>query len=305
MGKLIFFVFVFAVNCGFNTASPGLHNPLIFFSNIDPSANITLQKELSKFQIETNDIKWGVNKNSKLQFLILKKNDKDVLGSYENVKELFIFIVRNSIHVQLERGKTDSFYNKQLFFSEKPLITTCGQISGYFLRLLIKKLNFKREEIRRIFLFDRRCFDIKTWEGKYLRGGHLILEIYFKKPKKWIMFDLDMGVIGTINGKPCSFIELTLSQDINLVPLGHGKYNKGLSSQNRVNNYYKQAINLFGFQRNKKFHFLFKFDFKNDLDEKIAVFKKNLKKYYKLHTVVYKDINLFYSKFYDREKIIN
>lgn len=166
-------------------------------------------------------------------------------------------------------------------------------------------MNFSRDRIRNVVMFNKACFLERipqtAIQKKYLAGGHSVLEIYFPEFESWVMFDLDKGVISTINKKPVSLFDLNRANlnHINLIPCGNDELGKGMKSQSATNKYYQEARNLYGFfnKADGQYHFLFTYPFENR-KKMIERFKENFITAYGKNVVIYEDPNTFYSTFY-------
>lgn len=146
--------------------------PLIFFSNCDnPAMDKGLKYGLfHELGIKPETIKFGENRISNYKVLLIK-GDKKEANHFSAVKQLFDFIATNSIHGRLDKGKYFGELNRQLFYSQEPLILTCGIIGSYFKRMLIEEMNFESKHIRKIGIFNKSCFATKAARKHYLKGG--------------------------------------------------------------------------------------------------------------------------------------
>ena len=301
--KFTIFILLFIVLLNLAHYADDHYRPLIYFStNNKPNSDSKLKNKISA-ELKTNiidELVFGENKLDKFKFIILKGNPSIEVPPFSEVLKLFRFVARNSIHKN-SKQKSHQFYNQKLFYESKPIEITCGKISNYFRELLVRELKFSRKNIRTIHLFDLG-FKHKGAMKKtgYIRGQHSVLEIYFRDLGSWVLFDLDKGVIGTLNGRPVSVFKLTEANadEINLTPVGPDKYGKGIKSKITVNSYYKEARNCLGFMKKKNSCKIFYGLFMYPNPDLKRIFKEIFKNTYGQEPVLYSSPAKFYSDFY-------
>ena len=126
-------------------------------------------------------------------------------------------------------------------------------------------------------------------------GGHAILELFFPELNKWVIFDLDMGIIPSADSIPLSMIEISRLDSVkfDFNPVGLDKYGKGLKSKEGKNSCYRNAKDIFGILYNERWHFLFL------KPQQLAKrFKQNFELVYNVEAIIYTDPVLFCQKFY-------
>ena len=266
--------------------------PLIYFSSFDcPDNDIELRKKMA---VDSSiHLKFGGNYIDNKKILIIK-GEKDNCNSYTAIKQLFLFVVKNSKHgaskwEPLEKNICN------LFYTSEPLILTCGKISNFFKKLIITYMNFSPEHARRITLHTDESLQETAVGKNYLAGGHAILELFFPELNKWVIFDLDMGIIPIAAAVPLSMIEISRldSAKFDFNPVGLDKYGKGLKSKEGKNISYRNAKDIFGILYNEKWYFLF-------LKQKQFAkrFKQNFELVYNVEAIIYTDPLKFSQQFY-------
>lgn len=211
-------------------------------------------------------------------------NDKQSV--YQNVQQLFKFIVNNSTRINSSHSLpwlTADQYIKILFHKGQPLDISCGKTAYFLKNILVKYLNFDPTQIRYVDMWSKASLSTHAVTQGYLSGGHTSLEIYLKELDKWIVLDGWFGIIPKKNGIPLSMLEISQLPDseINFKPLGKDKLGKGKGCA-EVNNYYRDGKKIFGYRDNWMILFLRSTD-------KIAVFREHFNKSYKKKCKIFTD----------------
>jgi hypothetical protein len=169
--------------------------PLIYFASSD------LEKKIVKYTSLASYLP-----NKKIVIIQSPKKKKD---SYSSVNQLFNFIARNSKkpHGNGLPWQSLEDNNKILFHSSRPLVLSCGKISVFFSQFITKYLDVPPQNIRLVDMWSKSSIKIGASTKGYLRGGHELLEIYFKELGKWVAFDLFFGVIPHNDNNPLSLFE--------------------------------------------------------------------------------------------------
>ncbi len=280
------------------------YRPLIYFSTQDdPNTDAALKKTIAEeLKIPVHiPLVAGENRLNPFTLIILKGNPPLELPCFSEVYTLFKFFVRNSVH---KNGPLIEYqiYNKQLFYQCEPIYLTCGKISDYFAEIVVNQLKFPRKYVRMIHLYNANFIKQDTaQQPAYIEGQHAVLEIYFLDLKSWVVFDLDKGVIGTLNDQPVSLFTLNQAKEneINLTPVGLDQYGKGEQSTLAVNVYYKEARHCFGFKKEKKFHALFTYE----SPEAKLLFCEIYIKILGTEPILYTSPETFYSVFYAKPTV--
>lgn len=268
------------------------YRPLIYFSSFDsPDKDEKLRQKIDVGI--TFMLQYGENNVNNKRILIIKKEENEPLNSYNSVRQLFEFIVQNSKQGRLENNSYN-YISYTLFYTDQPLIISCGIISSWFQDFLIYFMQFSKTNVRGIVLYTDDSLQKTAPQDGYLEGGHTILELYFPELKKWVVFDLDMGIIPTSDSIPLSMFEVSQlkSSEVDFYPAGRDKYGKGLKNKVSVDEFYKRAKDCFGFY-GKETYFLFLMPQKF-----VSVFKQNFLSAYKNEAVIITDPELFSQKFY-------
>jgi hypothetical protein len=178
--------------------------PLIYFSEDSPAGNATVKKQIAEdLQLSGEKelpLVFGQNRIGDFTVLIIRGR-KDTAGRFDHVSQLFTFLVNNGWHSR-RLGYSYDRLTERLFYKSQPLELTCGKYSTYFTALAIKELGVNSMRFRKVTNYS------KNW-----RKGHAFREMYFPELGKWVMFDLDGGVISVLNGEPLSTLELSLATD--------------------------------------------------------------------------------------------
>ena len=173
-----------------------------------------------------------------------------VVNLEDNRKQQYIvydsnlFVLMSSISWLIAHGNIDnesSFIELTMKAKADKLILTC-YFACNFAKSILDSLQFSSRILAGISLDEWNGFD----------DGHNMIEVYSKKYKKWIVFDIDMNSYFVINDVPLSFIELTrnLYNDSLLI--------KSLSNDVKLDSSYR--IN------NIDFSFYLEYTFNNQLD---------------------------------------
>ena len=237
-------------------ASAEESDPLIFFASATP---VPIKDVLGKADDSDSAVllDYGESVVNNKKYLIIE-GELDRSDSFESVKQLAEFIIRNSVHGAGEwRSLGENV--ELLFHSPEPMVLSCGKISLFFQDLLVEHMNVGKNRIRYVSMFNSSGLDPASVTKGYLKGGHAVLEIFFPELRKWVVFDLDKGVIPSVGDRPLSMIEMqALEEDeIMLEPLGRDENRKGQKSQKAVNKYYKSARKYFGIKTGKRYVFLY------------------------------------------------
>lgn len=253
--------------------------PLIYFASSD------LEKKIIKYTSLASYLP-----NKKIVIIQSPKKKKD---SYSSVNQLFNFIARNSKkpHGNGLPWQSLEDNNKILFHSSRPLILSCGKISVFFSQFITKYLDVPPQNIRLVDMWSKSSIKIGASTKGYLRGGHELLEIYFKELGKWVAFDLFFGVIPHNDNNPLSLFEISQleSEKINFKPRGIDNYYKGVESKKELNSYYESGRKIFGYRgSNGSWHILFLHPQKY-----ISNFTKNFIASYNSKVALYTDSETF------------
>ncbi len=297
--KLLCSLMIFVAVSGVSTSFADVYDPQkeyiprIYFSSFDnPNDDVQLRRQLQASDMLL--LRYGKNIIDNTNVLIVKKDSNEPLNSYNTIRQLFDFVVKNSTHGRLQNSSLNYIiYN--LFYSEEPLEISCGIFSNFFRGLVTSMFHVNEPDVRPIIMYDENALQPSAPQSQYLTGGHSALEIRFQEFNKWIVFDPYMGVIPELDSTPLSMIEISQLQksDINFRLMGLDKYGKGSHNQKNVSNFYVGAKDIFGFFGGKQSHILFLKQQKH-----IEQFRKNFMKSYNKEVVIYTDPESFQRIFY-------
>ncbi len=230
--------------------------PLIFFStsptpNADPGLRGALRVDPAVA------VSYGGNLVAGQKYMVIRGKEGQS-DSYASVKQLAEFIIQNSVHGTGEWRPLNKNI-ETLFYSTEPLVMSCGKISVFFRDLLDRHMGVDSRRIRHITMHDDRSFDPTSVTDGYLKGGHAVVEVFFPDLEKWVVFDLDKGVLPSLGEIPLSMLEIQALDESRIAfePLGRDEFGKGPKYRENVNSYYRSAANVFGIKVSEEYVFLF------------------------------------------------
>jgi hypothetical protein len=178
-----------------------LLRPLIYFSEDEPDGNATVRKQIIEdLQLpEEWDVSlvFGQNRIGDHSVLIVRGR-RDTANRFDHVIQLFTFLINNGWHSR-NLGYNFDKLTKRLFYASQPLELTCGKFSTYFSTLAVKEMGVEPRHIRSVTNYKA------NW-----RKGHAFREMYFPDLQKWVMLDVDAGVVPVLDGEPLSTLEFSL-----------------------------------------------------------------------------------------------
>ncbi len=270
----------------------GSASPFILFSTLPtPNDDLVLRNGLNLDP--TAVLSYGENLISDRKILIIKGR-RSQSDSYASLRQLAEFIIRNSVHGKGELRPLEKNV-EILFYSSKPLVLSCGKISVFFRHLIREFMGVDRRRTRNIAMYDDRSLDPSSVTDGYLKGGHTVEEIYFPELGKWVVFDLDKGVLPSLAGLPLSMIEMQALEESEIAfkPLGRDELGKGLATKQQVNTYYASARDCFGIRAGGEYIFLF-----SKPPNFGDVFRDNYESAYQRKAVIITDSISFRERFY-------
>ncbi len=230
--------------------------PLILFSTL-PTANDDLGLRNGLALEPTTILSYGENLIADRKILIIQGRESQS-DSYASLRQLAEFIIQNSVH---GGGKSRPLQENVeiLFYSDQPLVLSCGKISVFFRDLVSEFMGVDRARIRHITMHDDKSLDPSSVTKGYLRGGHAVVEIFFPELGKWAVFDLDKGILPSLDRLPLSMIEIQAlgESEVAFNPIGRDEFGKGAAARQGVNTYYASARDCFGIKTGQEYVFLF------------------------------------------------
>lgn len=140
---------------------------------------------------------YNLNKEGLYRFVYPGKENQQRIVYEKNIDALLSGISWIYSHGNSDDNKTYQEINEKALYSK--IFATCGSISEWAKKILDDN-NIRSRIVSSLTLDQWNSYD----------NGHILLEVYKKDLKKWVVYDLDNNSFFSKNGIPLSLIEFSV-----------------------------------------------------------------------------------------------